>query len=65
MPMTKTIESTLDINKIQDEIKNLMSIHGVSLKTGFLAEDPLRNLPKTENKELTEYFLKLDQISYS
>lgn len=64
---TQTIENTNKayINDINSKVKDLMSKHEMSYKTGFLAEEPLRFFPGDSNPKRQEDFTKLDKIAHS
>jgi indoleamine 2,3-dioxygenase len=55
-----------DSTQLQNEVRRLMQQHGVSFETGFLAERPLRRLPKdAADAARTNDFMRLDAIAYS
>jgi len=55
-----------DSTEIQSEVTLLMKKHDVSLETGFLAERPLRWLPKDSGSvERTNDFMRLDAMAYA
>ena len=57
---------TNDFTELQNEVWRLMETHGVSFETGFLAERPLRWLPKdTGQVPQTTDFERLDAMAYS
>ncbi len=58
-------EVSILLNNIKTQVDSLISQSGVSYKTGFLAEEPLRYLPKDSNKEKSEYFSQVDEIAHS
>ena len=60
----QTINKT-GIEEIENQIKSLMQENYVSFKTGFLSEEPLRNLPPTNDKQQSEDFKLLDKIGHS
>lgn len=52
--------------QFQNEVSRLMQQHGVSFETGFLAERPLRRLPKdATDAARTNDFMRLDAIAYA
>ncbi|HWQ70412.1 MAG TPA: hypothetical protein VN494_10770, partial [Patescibacteria group bacterium] len=55
-----------DSTELQNEVRRLMQQHGVSVETGFLAERPLRWLPKdTDHVEQANDFTQLDAMAYA
>ncbi|MBI3591102.1 MAG: hypothetical protein HY094_07000 [Candidatus Melainabacteria bacterium] len=62
---TQLSENTSSLEDINKKIQSLMSKCGVSHKTGFLAEEPLKTLPQDSNKKRSEDFKQLDDIAYS
>jgi indoleamine 2,3-dioxygenase len=55
-----------DATQLQNEVRRLMQQHGVSFETGFLAERPLRWLPKdTDHVEQANDFTQLDAMAYA
>lgn len=54
------------VAELQNEVRLLMEQHGVSFETGFLAEQPLRRLPKdTGTVPQANEFEHLDAIAYA
>ena len=62
--LTKT-ESKSTTYITEELVKALMLSNNVSFKTGFLAEEPLRYLPKDKDPKRQEQFLILDKLAYS
>lgn len=57
---------TSDAFGLQNEVRRLMDTYGVSFETGFLAERPLRWLPKdADHAERTKDFERLDAMAYA
>ena len=55
-----------DFTELQNEVWRLMETHGVSFETGFLAEQPLRWLPKdTDHVRQANDFTQLDAMAYA
>ena len=55
-----------DFTELQNEVRLLMEQHGVSFETGFLAEQPLRWLPKDAGQvPQTTDFERLDAMAYA
>ncbi len=53
------------MDQIDDRVSQLMRVHGVSTKTGFLAEHPLEWLPlDTRDLLRTAEFVRLDEFAY-
>ena len=62
---TQTLEKSKAIEEVKKQVDSLMQKCGVSFKTGFLAEEPLRYLPKDSNLKRQEDFETLDKIGHS
>lgn len=55
-----------DCAELRNEVRLLMEKHGVSFETGFLAERPLRRLPKdAADAAQTNDFMRLDAMAYA
>ncbi|MBZ0161071.1 MAG: indoleamine 2,3-dioxygenase [bacterium] len=55
-----------DSTQLQNEVSLLMEQHGVSFETGFLAEQPLRWLPKNAaDATQVNDFMRLDAMAYA
>lgn len=55
-----------DSTELQNTVRRLMQQHGVSFETGFLAERPLRWLPKDAADAVqTDDFMRLDAMAYA
>ena len=63
--MATQVLEKFDIKHIDSQVKSLMEKSNVSFKTGFLAEEPLRYLPDTDDKVQKEDFSLIDKLGYS
>src|SRR5574337_1740527 len=55
-----------DVTELRNRVRLLMEQHGVSFETGFLAEQPLRRLPKdTDHVQQANDFTQLDATAYA
>ena len=64
-PNTQTLEKSKAIEEVKKQVDSLMQKCGVSFKTGFLAEEPLRHLPKDSNLKRSQDFEIIDKIGHS
>lgn len=62
---SQTVNKSQLTDDIQKKVDSLIKQSGVSYKTGFLAENPLRCLPSDTNKEKSEYFKQIDEIGHA
>ena len=62
---TQMLNKSQIMGDIEKQVNLLIKNAGISYKTGFLAETPLRYLPSDSSKEKSEYFKQIDEIGYS
>lgn len=62
---SQTLNKSTLIQEIEKQSSELMSKAGISVKTGFLSENPLRHLPSDSNPERLKDFQTLDEIIHS